>query len=144
MSFKKKMFSKISQKSQKNTCALQFCWNRTSAWVFSYEFAAYFQNIFSQEHLAEGLPVNFAKFLRTPFYRRPPEDCFSKAKFFSLFSLSFSNFGNYQLNWKCENMKLNSWKFLQISWHFLTFTWFNEYFEWIDRYMNFLPLRTKV
>ena len=26
-------------------------WNRTSAWVFSCKFAAYFQNTFSQEHL---------------------------------------------------------------------------------------------
>ena len=25
-------------------------WNRTSAWVFSFKFAAYFQNTFSQEH----------------------------------------------------------------------------------------------
>ena len=61
-----------------------------------------------------------------------------------LLSLSFSSLGNYRLNWKCEYMKRNSWKFLQISWRFLTFTWFNEYFEWADSYMNFLPLRTKV
>ena len=27
------------------------CWKRTSAWVFSCKFAAYFQNIFSLEHL---------------------------------------------------------------------------------------------
>ena len=30
---------------------VQFYWNHTSAWVFSYIFAAYFQNIFLQEHL---------------------------------------------------------------------------------------------
>ena len=34
-----------------NKVAKQLCWNCTSAWVFSYKFAAYFQNTFSQEHL---------------------------------------------------------------------------------------------
>ena len=31
--------------------AKQLYWNHTSAWVFSYKFAAYFQNTFYQEHL---------------------------------------------------------------------------------------------
>ena len=34
-----------------NKVALQLYWNRASAWVFSCKFAAYFQNIFSNEHL---------------------------------------------------------------------------------------------
>ena len=34
-----------------NKVALQLYWNDTSAWVFSWKFAAYFQNTFSQEHL---------------------------------------------------------------------------------------------
>ena len=34
-----------------NKVAKQLYWNRTSTWVFSCKFAAYFQNIFSQEHL---------------------------------------------------------------------------------------------
>ena len=29
----------------------QLYWNRTSAWVFCCKFAAYFQNIFSKEHI---------------------------------------------------------------------------------------------
>ena len=33
------------------TVAKQLYWNRTSAWVFSCQFAAYFQNTFSYEHL---------------------------------------------------------------------------------------------
>ena len=33
-----------------NKVAKQLCWNHTSAWVFSYKFAAYFQNNFSWEH----------------------------------------------------------------------------------------------
>ena len=33
-----------------NKVALQLYWNRTSAWVFSCKFAAYFENIFSKEH----------------------------------------------------------------------------------------------
>ena len=68
-----------------------------------------------------------------------------KGKFLPLFFPFFLEFWNYQLNWKCEYMKRNSWMFLQIYWPFLTFSWFNEYFEWVDRrYMNFLPLRTNV
>ena len=34
-----------------NKVALQLYWNQTLAWVFSYKFAAYFQNIFPLEHL---------------------------------------------------------------------------------------------
>ena len=34
-----------------NKVALQLYWNRTSAWVFSCKFAAYFQNTFSSERL---------------------------------------------------------------------------------------------
>ena len=34
-----------------NKVALQFYWNHTSPWVFSCKFAAYFQSIFSKEHL---------------------------------------------------------------------------------------------
>ena len=34
-----------------NEVALQLYLNRTSAWVFSCKFAAYFQNTFSMEHL---------------------------------------------------------------------------------------------
>ena len=31
--------------------AKQLYWNHTSAWVFSCQFAAYFQNTFSLEHI---------------------------------------------------------------------------------------------
>ena len=43
-----------------NKIALQFCRNRTSAWLFSYKFAAYFQNTFSQEHIwtAASVPIS--------------------------------------------------------------------------------------
>ena len=34
-----------------NKVVLQLYWNHTSAWVFSCKFAAYLQNIFSEEHL---------------------------------------------------------------------------------------------
>ena len=70
-----------------NNVTLQLCWNRTSAWVFSCKFAAYFQNTFFSEHIwmaasADSFtifiikkrlryrcfPVKFAKFLRTPFF----------------------------------------------------------------------------
>ena len=40
-----------------NKVALQFYGNRTSAWVFSYKFATYFQSTFSQEHLWRAASV---------------------------------------------------------------------------------------
>ena len=67
-----------------------------------------------------------------------------KLSYFLFFFPFFSSFGNYWLNWKCEYMKLNSWKRLQISWCFLTFTWSNEYYEWGDHYMNLFAMTTKV
>ena len=39
------------QKCDFNKGALQLYWNHTLAWVFSCEFATYFQNTFSKEHL---------------------------------------------------------------------------------------------
>ena len=49
-----------------NKVAKQLYWNLTLAWMFSYDFAPYFQNTFSQEHLwgaASGdittLAINF-------------------------------------------------------------------------------------
>ena len=33
-------------------------------------------NSIKKEALAQSCPVNFAKFLSTPFYRTPPGDCF--------------------------------------------------------------------
>ena len=38
-------------KCEFNRLTKQLYWNRTSAWVFSCKFAAYFQNTFSWEHL---------------------------------------------------------------------------------------------
>ena len=49
----KKVFLEISKNLQDNTCARVFLWH----WCF---------------------PVNFAKFQRTPFYRKPLGNCFSK------------------------------------------------------------------
>ena len=44
--------------------ALQLYWNRTSAWVFSCKFVAYFQNTFSKDHLwtAASEARNFIQF----------------------------------------------------------------------------------
>ena len=42
--------------------ALQLYWNHTSAWVFSYKFAAYFQNTLSYEHLWMAASVTCWKF----------------------------------------------------------------------------------
>ena len=41
----------LMQKCDFNEVAKQLYWNRTSAWVFSCKFAAYFQNTFFKEHL---------------------------------------------------------------------------------------------
>ena len=47
-----KFFRRTSMaKCNFNKVALQLYWNHTLAWVFSWKFAAYFRNIFSQEQL---------------------------------------------------------------------------------------------
>ena len=40
-----------------NKVAMQLDWNRTLVWVFSYKFAAYFQNIFSQRYTNADLKI---------------------------------------------------------------------------------------
>ena len=47
----KKVFLKYAANLQENAHVLQFYWNRTSAWVLSCKFAAYFQNTFYYEHI---------------------------------------------------------------------------------------------
>ena len=47
----------LTPKCDFNKDAKQLYWNRTSAWVFSCKFAAYFQNNFSQEHLQMAASV---------------------------------------------------------------------------------------
>ena len=48
--FYKKVFLKISQNLQENTCARIFINKETLAQVFSYEFCEIFKNTFSIEH----------------------------------------------------------------------------------------------
>ena len=50
-----------------NKVVLQLYWNRTSAWVVSCKFAAYFHNTFSQEHLWVAASVN-SVFAFTEFF----------------------------------------------------------------------------
>ena len=55
-----------------NKLPLQLYWNHTSALVFSYKFAAYFQITFSQEHLWVAASAFFTKkkymILKNVFY----------------------------------------------------------------------------
>ena len=46
-----------------NKTALQLYWNHTSAWLFSCDFAAYFQNTFSSEHPWRAVSVSSQKIL---------------------------------------------------------------------------------
>ena len=46
-SFSIKVFLDYVAKLLEKTHALQLYWNQTSVWMFSFKFAAYFQNIFS-------------------------------------------------------------------------------------------------
>ena len=48
-----------------NKVAKQLYWNHPSAWVFSYKFAAYLQNTFSQELLWGTASVNSNQFFRS-------------------------------------------------------------------------------
>ena len=59
----RKRYSEITQqiyrripvpKCDLNKIVLQLHWNRTSSWVFSCKFAAYFQNTFLQKHLCRA------------------------------------------------------------------------------------------
>ena len=64
-------------------------------------------------------PVNFAKFLRTPFYRTPPDDCFCTFFLFWFVCLKETT---------CESRK-NVWKLFSFSRNqFLTF----QVFKWHD------------
>ena len=64
----KKVFLEISQNSQENTCA------RVS---FIIKFAGLRSATLLKRRLQHRyFPVYFAKFLRTPFYRTPLDDCF--------------------------------------------------------------------
>ena len=62
----KTVFLDILQNSQENTCArVSFLIKlQTEAWNFT-----------KKETLAQGFSVNFAKFLRIPFSRNPPDNC---------------------------------------------------------------------
>ena len=42
-----------AKKCDFNNVAKQFCWNLTSAWVFSCKFANYFENMFLEENFWE-------------------------------------------------------------------------------------------
>ena len=53
-----------------NKVAKQRYRNHTSAWVFCCKLAAYFQNIFSQEHLWTADPTNFSK-IKLVIYQFP-------------------------------------------------------------------------
>ena len=61
----KKLFLKISQNSQENTCA------RVSSLIKLQPY------VIKKETLARCFPVNFAKFLRTPFLQNTSGGCFS-------------------------------------------------------------------
>ena len=51
------------QKYDFNKVALQLYWNRTSAWLLSCKFAAFFQNTFSYKHVLVAASVSSVKSL---------------------------------------------------------------------------------
>ena len=70
-----------------NKVANQLYWNRTSVWVFSCKFVAYFQNTFSLEHIWRAASVN----ANNIFYGSLSEPLFWKLfTFFLFFSNLFS------------------------------------------------------
>ena len=78
----KKVLLEISQNLQENTCAgVSFLMNRPTTLI-------------KKRLWHRFLPVNFAKFLKTPFYRKPLDNCFC---------LSVSHHGNMTLaDGKCN------------------------------------------
>ena len=65
----KNVFSKIPQNSQENICAIVSLLIKLQASVC---------NFIKRKLWHRCFPVNFAKFLRTTFYRTPSADCFQK------------------------------------------------------------------
>ena len=68
--FCKKLFLKTSQNSQENTCA------RVSFSIKLQASGLRPATLLKKRLWHTCFPVNFVKFLRTPFYRKPPGDCF--------------------------------------------------------------------
>ena len=83
----------LMPKSDFNKVALQLYWNHISSSVFSCKFAAYFQNIFSWEHLwvsaSEFLDLGTLRLLFTTSFTTILSFCFVLICFFFLIFLSF-------------------------------------------------------
>ena len=65
-----------------NKVALQLYWDHTSAWVFSWKFAAYFQNTYLQEHLWREGGLLLGKLISSFFVT--PQKHFMKAMLVSI------------------------------------------------------------
>ena len=74
----KKVFLEISQNSQENTCA------RVSFLIKLHTPPA---TLLKKRLWPRCFPVNFAKFLGTPFHRTPPDDCLWHIKVQKLISI---------------------------------------------------------
>ena len=71
----KKMFLKISQNSQENTCVR----------------VSFFNKVACPRLWHRSFPVNFMKFWGTSFYRTPPGDCFWNGSIFKSIVIFFLN-----------------------------------------------------
>ena len=79
-----------------NIVALQLYWNRTSKWVFSCKFAAYFQNTFSSKHLRMAASVNLMKWKNwkekfTMYLQKQPPEVFYEKIFLEISQNSQEN-----------------------------------------------------
>ena len=79
-----------------NIVALQLYWNRTSKWVFSGKFTAYFQNTFSSKHLRMAASVNLMKWNNwkekfTMYLQKQPPEVFYEKIFLEISQNSQEN-----------------------------------------------------
>ena len=135
-----------------NKFALQLYWHRTSPWVLSCKFAAYFQNTFSYEHFwvvasgshpevfwqRKGVFKNFAKFAVKHLFRSlfvnkvagfKPETFRSSYWRCSVKQGALKNFANFTGNNLC-------WSLFLIKFH----SWVLQIYHRKLRHRRFLPL----
>ena len=107
----KEVFLEISQNSQENTCAkVSFL---IKLWSSDLQISCRPQtcNLIKKETLAQVFPVNFAKFIRTPFYRTRPDGCFWRRMNFLLMKYHCQLFAiwnsiiSWRQNWQLKQNK---------------------------------------
>ena len=120
-----------------NKVALQFSWNRTSIWVFSCKFAAYFQNTFSIKHLWRAASGSSKSGCINPFhstgFRSRPSQMFFKIGVLKGLQLNEKETYTQVFSEHCELFKIRF--FTEHLWWLLLYrkpiNWFAVQVNWL-------------